>query len=396
MVCDQEAICLTSLRRSLLLVFVFIGDCRSGAAGKQDILNDFFGAAEWLAELSTFERSCIRDVYPQRREDLAHLLNCLGLNRTAVEVGVQTGVHAEAFLQSWSGERLLLVDKWQEISGSSYIDIANMQDQKMASHRRQCEDRLRPFGERAEVRAMWSIDAAGTVPDSSLDFVYLDARHDFCGVLADIVAWWPKLKRGGIFAGHDFCDGEMPEGDFFVRSATAAFFGEPLPVLQTWEWDRYRSFFVVKTSLLESRARDVRFEAMPPSNANGKYYPLYARTEKESLSDTSVLTLAFLEECVLRCSADCRDRVEVVAGREEQAVDSCVGPHARGYRAVSPDLNEKMYSNVCSARCRVTCEQRLQRFMAIDHSLPSQQPCGRQVVDVVCASDAIHRNDCLD
>lgn len=384
------------MRRLVLFAFVFICDCRSGVAGEHDFLKDAVGAAEWLAELSTFDFSCIRDVYPLRREDMAHLLNCLGLNGSAVEVGVQTGVHAEAFLQSWLGERLFLVDKWQEISGSPYIDIANIQDQKMASHRRQCEERLRPFGKRAEVRAMWSVDAAATMPDSSLDFVYLDARHDFCGVLADIVAWWPKLKRGGIFAGHDFCDGEMPEGDFFVRSATAAFFGESLPVLQTWEWDRYRSFFVVKTPFLESRAQNISSEAMPPASANGKYYSLYTQVEKESHSDTSVFALAFTKQCVLLCSADCRARVEVVAGREEQfAVDVCVGPHANGYRAEALDLNEEMYVRVCSDRCRVTCDQRLQRFMAIDHSLShSQQPCAPQVVLDVCASDAAHNKDC--
>ena len=65
----------------------------------------------------------------------------------------------------------------------------------------------------------WSADAAKTVPDDSLDFVYLDARHDFNGVFEDLSVWWPKLKMGGILAGHDYCDGERPEGDFFVQTA---------------------------------------------------------------------------------------------------------------------------------------------------------------------------------
>eukprot|EP00758_Cryptobia_borreli_P017344 Tbor_TRINITY_DN6182_c4_g1::TRINITY_DN6182_c4_g1_i3::g.22011::m.22011 len=36
------------------------------------------------------------------------------------------------------------------------------------------------------------------------DYIYVDARHDYKGVLDDISQWWPKLKKGGIMAGHDY------------------------------------------------------------------------------------------------------------------------------------------------------------------------------------------------
>ena len=37
--------------------------------------------------------------------------------------------------------------------------------------------------------------------DGYFDFIYVDARHDFKGVWEDLVAYWPKLRAGGIFAG---------------------------------------------------------------------------------------------------------------------------------------------------------------------------------------------------
>ena len=37
-----------------------------------------------------------------------------------------------------------------------------------------------------------------------LDFLYIDARHDYCGCLEDLIAWYPLLKSGGIFAGDDY------------------------------------------------------------------------------------------------------------------------------------------------------------------------------------------------
>lgn len=49
-----------------------------------------------------------------------------------------------------------------------------------------------------------SLEAATSYKDNSLDFVYIDASHEYKDVLADIRAWTPKIKRGGILAGHDF------------------------------------------------------------------------------------------------------------------------------------------------------------------------------------------------
>ena len=49
-----------------------------------------------------------------------------------------------------------------------------------------------------------SVEAAKDFEDYSLDAVYIDAEHDEDNVRADIGAWRPKLKRGGILSGHDF------------------------------------------------------------------------------------------------------------------------------------------------------------------------------------------------
>jgi predicted O-methyltransferase YrrM len=48
----------------------------------------------------------------------------------------------------------------------------------------------------------WS--AAVYYEDSSLDFVFIDAKHTYDCVKADIEAWRGKVKPGGIICGHDF------------------------------------------------------------------------------------------------------------------------------------------------------------------------------------------------
>ena len=48
-----------------------------------------------------------------------------------------------------------------------------------------------------------SWEAADLYPDNSIDFVFVDACHDYDSVSKDIFAWYPKVKVGGIIAGHD-------------------------------------------------------------------------------------------------------------------------------------------------------------------------------------------------
>lgn len=47
--------------------------------------------------------------------------------------------------------------------------------------------------------------------DNSLDFVFIDAGHTYNEVVADINDWLPKVRPGGIIAGHDYTSKSWPE-----------------------------------------------------------------------------------------------------------------------------------------------------------------------------------------
>ena len=51
-----------------------------------------------------------------------------------------------------------------------------------------------------------SVEASKRFVSNSLDCVYIDANHDAEPFLADLDAWWPKVKSGGLFCGHDAYD----------------------------------------------------------------------------------------------------------------------------------------------------------------------------------------------
>jgi predicted O-methyltransferase YrrM len=53
---------------------------------------------------------------------------------------------------------------------------------------------------------MKSEEAVKLIPDGYLDLVFIDANHEYSHIRKDIDKWIPKVKTGGIIAGHDYSD----------------------------------------------------------------------------------------------------------------------------------------------------------------------------------------------
>lgn len=77
-----------------------------------------------------------------------------------------------------------------------------------------------------------SLRAARLFADASLDWVHLDARHDYDSVKADVGAWLPKVRPGGWLSGDDYDGVKWPE---VVRAV-----GEMLPGAEPWSVMQWR------------------------------------------------------------------------------------------------------------------------------------------------------------
>ena len=94
-------------------------------------------------------------------------------------------------------------------------------------------DNLRPVEEYYFPLKMTSLEGAKKFKDNSLDFVFIDASHEYEDVRDDILAWYPKVKPGGIIAGHDYYHEEY---DWFpgVKQAVNELLTDFVPDEKCW------------------------------------------------------------------------------------------------------------------------------------------------------------------
>lgn len=130
-----------------------------------------------------------------------------GYNRKiiGVEIGVSTGNGSITMLQQIPDLTLYSIDPWKHLEdkyGEEHFESALPQLELDHAYLI-AKTRLAEFGERSIIIRKNSDDAVGDVPDK-VDYVFIDGDHSYNQVLRDINHYFPKVKSGGIIAGHDY------------------------------------------------------------------------------------------------------------------------------------------------------------------------------------------------
>lgn len=129
------------------------------------------------------------------RNAMAELFEGVG-----AEIGVADGNYAAIILSNPSVVKLFGVDLYKPHEG--YRDYTRGTTfNNMYKH---SKEKLSHFGKRHKFIYQLSMDAVKTIADNSLDFVYIDANHDYKHVMEDITEWSKKVRSGGIIAGDDY------------------------------------------------------------------------------------------------------------------------------------------------------------------------------------------------
>ena len=160
----------------------------------------------------------------RNKVDLAKHFNSLGY-KVGAEVGVLDGDYAITLCREIPGLKYYGIDNWHVAEG--------MPNHKHRGKYEHVLEILKPYN--ATVIRKLSMEAVNEFENNSLDFVYIDANHQFDSVVEDIIHWTKKVRKGGIVAGHDYEEsntkGVIPAVDGYVKSH-----GLGLRVLEDTSW----------------------------------------------------------------------------------------------------------------------------------------------------------------
>ena len=138
-------------------------------------------------------------------KDRLELLDIISKEKPKItcEVGVARGEFSFEILSRMpSIEKHYLVDLYAH--QENYKDGHNFSDESQMQQLNSCKTRLEKFSRKTDFQIGRSTEMSRNIQDQELDFVYIDARHDYWGCMQDLICYWPKVKDGGIMSGHDY------------------------------------------------------------------------------------------------------------------------------------------------------------------------------------------------
>jgi predicted O-methyltransferase YrrM len=132
------------------------------------------------------------------REQFGELLNSKNLTGYGVELGVAGGYFSNVLLKTSRLKILFSIDRWNDHHNyQQYLKAANL---------------LSSFKERSVVLKLTFEEAVHLFKDETFDFIYIDGyAHTGQDNGRTLREWWPKVRKGGIFAGHDYSKTSWPK-----------------------------------------------------------------------------------------------------------------------------------------------------------------------------------------
>ena len=138
-----------------------------------------------------------------------------------IEIGTAQALLTKTLLMHFPNlDFIYTIDPFLFVPGGFFE--ASVGDQAWHDDRRhQAEVALAVYEGRYSLLCTISDDAVSKTPNE-VDFVYIDGDHSERQVYKDLVNYYPKVKNGGIFGGHDYHQviktlrDLMPEGLIFL------------------------------------------------------------------------------------------------------------------------------------------------------------------------------------
>ena len=142
---------------------------------------------------------------PMHKENIMHLTDILARVDSPVPVVGELG--------AWTGDSSTIIGDWLKTrKGGAHIIVEWFKGcigVPEGDFRELFEDNMKEY--EYELLDEESGEAAERIPDDTFDFFFIDADHRYHMVRRDIELWYPKVKKGGLLAGHDYDSEEYDE-----------------------------------------------------------------------------------------------------------------------------------------------------------------------------------------
>lgn len=122
------------------------------------------------------------------------------------EIGVWKGDFSARILKELKPRELHLIDPWRfapDFPKRWYGGALARNQADMDAIMESVRDRFKD-APAVRLHRGTSVEIAATFPDRYFDWLYIDGDHSASAVLADLTAWYPKLKPGGSVACDDY------------------------------------------------------------------------------------------------------------------------------------------------------------------------------------------------
>lgn len=143
------------------------------------------------------------EIQKTNRPLIAQDMAALGF-KLGAEVGVAAADHSEILLQNIPDLKLYCIDAWANVDGFTQFRGSTLRNWGIMA-----KEKLSKYPNCTIIQDV-SMNAVRSFADQSLDFVYIDAAHDFRHIAEDISEWIKKVRPGGILYGHDYTT--IPKG----------------------------------------------------------------------------------------------------------------------------------------------------------------------------------------
>jgi hypothetical protein len=138
----------------------------------------------------------------------SEIVKTLPNNGIFVEIGVWKGKSLSYFIVETINNNkeldIYAVDTW--LGSKEHQEGQGAYDPAVKNNTLYSEfiQNLMPVHDKFKILKMTSEEASKKFKDNTIDALFIDASHEYEDVLIDLNSWYPKLKHGGYFCGHDY------------------------------------------------------------------------------------------------------------------------------------------------------------------------------------------------